>query len=337
MAVLRGFIGQVVVGKESTYGTAPTAGQTTPVLSEALATHKGRIEMPLIRGGLLQPPLEEGLKAVSGTLKGRLGYEGYEALLVAALGTVSTTDNGDGTYTHDITPAETLSKSLSVWADRGPRVFLFKGIKINGITLSAEAAADQGIVEWELDTVGQDYDTDTSLPTTVNADEGPPYVALPDVVIRLGDQTDALASGDTFYPARFELKVENNLAGEHYVAGQDTILEPVRNDFLKYTLTLGFARFEDTSTNPVDSIRTWAESNPALQADLTFTYDSSHVLTISLANLRIQDFPDPTLAGPDVQAVEITLAGAIDDAVYDNANMADDLKFSLKNTNSTAW
>ena len=67
MAVLRGFLSKLVVGKEATWGTAPDTGDTLPFLSEGIEAHRGTIDVKLIRGTLLPTPSEKGLKAVSGS------------------------------------------------------------------------------------------------------------------------------------------------------------------------------------------------------------------------------------------------------------------------------
>lgn len=336
MAVLRGFISELVLGKESSYGTAPSSGQTVPFKSESLTAQVGSVEVPIIRGSLYKAPDVKGLKKVAGSITGILGYEGYEALLVAALGEVSTTDNGDGTYTHTITPATTLSKSLTAWIDRGPRIFRFSGLKVNALTLKGEAALDGGLVEWEAEFVGKDFDSNSSFPGTVNADKGEPYVMVDQLSVKLGDQEDALGASDVLYPSTFELKIANNLVEDHYAAGSDTVLEPVRGGWLEITLTLGFPRFQD-SPDDLTLLRTWAEQKTALQATLTFSYGSDYSLAIKLGNLRVKEGAEPQVGGPEVGGIEITLEGFVNDSVYNNPNLSDALKVELKNKVSSAW
>ena len=238
---------------------------------------------------------------------------------------MSTVDNGDGTYTHTITMAADLNKSLTFWIDRGPQIFQITGAKVKTLTISAEAAADGGLVEWEIEIVGKDYSDAASFPATVNPDAGPPYVTIDQAVVKV--------NGITYYPKTIEVKLDNKLAEDHYAAGGETILEPVRGDFPEITITLGFPRYTDTPQD-ITVFRSLAENKTSVPVSIEFQKDGNQLI-LSFANCRVVEPVDPQVDGPGIGEIEITLKAFTNDAVYGDGGTG--VQVQLTNTNSTAW
>jgi len=217
-----GTLGWIGVGKESTPGTPVSAVNVflpTETFS-AVQTHEP-VEVAANVASLAKLGYLAGKLTPKGSLTAPLSVDNAE-LLAWALGNISTVDNGDGTYTHTITPALTLP-TFTVHANEVVMNVEQAGAKISKLTLSAAAGEVAKMsVEWlaTAHTEGVTLSETPSFPTN--------FVNFTEAVITL-DGSQKLTVEN------IELTIENNLESLFTLGTARTPQNVARGDRPAYT------------------------------------------------------------------------------------------------------
>lgn len=239
--------------------------------------------------------------------------------LMAALGSLSTAGT-DPTFTHTITPSNTLP-DITIWKQLDDTLYeSYQDCKVGSISISAEAGAPltaslgiMGLVPTRL-TAAPDNATPQAL------DGGVPFL--------YSDATVTLGGGATALIRSFELGIDNNIDTQQTDAITPYgIVEGMRE------ITLGFDLiFEDlTEYNKFHygGAAGTAVSNTIYTTDATFSFDKdvNTSLAFTIPSLAYQEFPvEPSASGDpvivSVRAVAQRQAGSIMTATVKNATAA---------------
>lgn len=154
--------------EESTWGVTPANPQMkviAGVTSESLGGSQEALVSQALNPNRGVDYMAAGQKQAGGDINFELGVAGAVSLIGAMLGNVSTTDNGDGTYTHEVTVAKG-PKSLTIekWLSDIDVGFVFNGCKPNTFNLSVDP---NGIATGSIGILAKSYsDTSTTLDST---------------------------------------------------------------------------------------------------------------------------------------------------------------------------
>ena len=111
--------------------------------------------------------------------------------------------------------------------------------------------------------------------------------------IRVGNQDDALASGDEMCFESFSLELDNMLKGDDYCNQQRYALEPLRNGKRDVRLTLRLPRYS------ADTFQDWKANGTLLQADFYFT-DGTKTWLLEVPEFKIFEGFEANIGGPEV-------------------------------------
>ena len=137
MSLKLGATGKVLYAKENSWGSAVTPNKVLDYISEFKPGRAINLDAKYAVGSGRDPALiRQGVKSYEGSFSGLFSNE---ALVYYALGSVNTTDNGDGTYTHTVTPANELPSMTIEAGIEGLEIYQIVGAVLDSLTLEAES------------------------------------------------------------------------------------------------------------------------------------------------------------------------------------------------------
>lgn len=222
----------------------------------------------------------EGFRNAGGSIDIPAYYDGIGVLVKAALGAVAST-TGSAPYTHTYTPAASLP-SLSIQFQRGTNLANsmedFSGLKVNTMTISAEAGSEMTI---SFDLIGKDASART---TNITSD----FPAHDEVLhFEAGDLTLGSSFSPTALQIRsFELTLSNAIDRRNLL-GSKLTGEPVFTDLREVTMSVTCDVTDNTLYN---ASLTGTTDDVSLQ--FTRTALSSHHFKMTLSNATIEDYND---------------------------------------------
>ena len=271
------------VGEESSWGTEQaTTTQDIRIISSTLqlVQERERTTHLSVPTSGMQSGTFEGFRNAGGAIDIPAYYDGIGVLIKAALGSLATT-GGSAPYTHTYTPASTLP-SLTIQFQRGTNLNDsredFLGMKVNTMTISAEAGSEMTI---SFDLIGKDADTRT---TNIASD----FPAHDEI---LHFEAGSLSLGSSFSPTSldirsFELTLSNAIDRRNLL-GSKLTGEPVFTDLREVTMSVTCDVTDNTLYN---ASLTGTTDDVSLQ--FTRTADATHHFKMTLSNATIEDYND---------------------------------------------
>jgi hypothetical protein len=307
------------------------ADELLPFLSEAIGeTIESNRDMNLIAHAGYDESYV-GNKAYNGAVPVTARYGDYDLLLAIALGATGTPALQTDLYLNTYTLNDDMDNSFTMAFDKQVSIWEYAGCKINSLTIRGTAGMP---VEFEFDIVCKalDVSSGTNTSGTMNSAVflAAPVIMTEDLTLWIGDNADALDSGDEIEVTSFELVINNTLRTDLYT-NQATISEPIRNGRRVIDLTLGLGTYES------NTYKTWYQNNTDVQARLKFTHPDAALtddydLMIKMGKLRVSAY-DPAIGGEEAITPEINffaLRAAEDSKSW--ASMTEELEISVINS-----
>ncbi len=303
----QGILSRCALGFESTWGTGVAVTEVLPFRSESIERAIAQVESEFLDGNAGRRSIKNSLVSITGALEGDLIYDeisgdpiGIERIIRGAMG-ISARDVGNGInqYTLD----NTLPESYTVAFNKQTSVWEIHGLKWNTLTISGNAGEN---IQFSSDVIGEDLlrTGDAGIVNAAAAITGlspvqPTHVHFDDMVIRIADQVDALASGDRYTISSFSFEHNNNLSDPQFGsinashADSQLTLEPVRNGFRQLDFNITLPRYD------TDQFFTWHKANTALQIDIKFA-TGSFEFNIFIPNCHVGSNPGAPIAGAEL-------------------------------------
>lgn len=248
---------------------------------------------------------DQGKIVTTGSMEAYMRYEGLDVLLALIMGTAGTPAQQAATaaYINSYVMADNLSGLFATLAmlKKSDKVFEYPSVKLHQFGLSGEMNApvkitSEGIANLlELASV---VNTSATMANITYPDKGNRIIMNKDAHFWLNDESDdALDSGDSIYPASFELGFNRPMEAD-LVASKEDVDEPIGEDFPEPTLTLNFPRYNDANhaffTDWEALTRKKLEIYfKGLQIEDTYYYE----FKLSFPNLKVID-PEAPISGP---------------------------------------
>lgn len=286
---IQGVFSKVAIGKEAVaWGTEAASYLYAQFVSESLNEN---IEPMLLNvlGGSGQKPSEKGMQSTAGDLVVKADY--YNALDVifeTALGSVSS-----GVYDF----IDALTKSMSIKAEKADTGKIWKWLGCMVTSLKITGNAKENIVQVTATIAGKQVTIATGTVTETPTTES--IILMSQDLFRIADRADALAAGDEIAISNFELTLDNNLKVDDVVAGQSTILQPMRNGFRKVTMSITVPRVT------AETYALWQQNRTPLQADIYWS-DGTKYMKIEIPYLICIDGGHTPIGGPELHPAELS-------------------------------
>lgn len=283
-----GVLGKCGCGSVSSWGDSWSAvTDLLPFKSEGIEKTIEKIENMSLQGVGGKIKADQGLIRVGGDLPGHLDYANWGKVLEAALGSVAA-----GVYSIQDTNAKIIrlefEKSISRWRLGSVKI---EELRIRGIK--------DGEVEINTNLIVQDIARSaTAFPAISISNHS--RVLFNDGTFRVGDNANALGSGDAIGLEEFELILKRGFKEDDFTNEAQTVLVPVENGFREASLRIKLPRYES------DAWTDWKDAATDLQGDLSFT-DGSNTFLIQLPQMLIFEGFDNPVSGPGIIPQEGTL------------------------------
>ncbi len=293
MSTGSGISAQLMMGEESTFGTAVTPNRTFEFNTEDIELNVDRLESAGLRSGKRVQRSDRwapGKINVAGPLTTELTNKNMGLLFKHIFGGVATSGpNGDGAYTHTFTPADLTGKGLTVQVGRpdvGGTVqpFTYNGMKIKSGELGCKVN-EIGLLKLDFD--GLNETTATALAVAAY----PASLSLMTFV-----QGTLTIAGSSVNVREASVKFDNGLKLDRFFMGSQVGSEPLEAALRAYTGSL------DADFNGLTAYNRFVNGTEAALV-LTFT----GALIAGASNFKIQvtmnvrfDGKTPTVGGPDL-------------------------------------
>jgi hypothetical protein len=295
MATGRGFPAIMGIGAETTWGTVVAATAKLPFISETLVDGFNHIQNVALLGQAARARPLQGARESGGAVVGYWNYDLAQPLLTHFFGQ-HTVAVGDDHYDMQDTIDD---KGLTLAIDKQVSVHEFAGFKVSELQISGTPTDG---VRWQATGVAKSRSltsvTNTSVTLAALSEPGTPMV-FHELVLRVGDLADALASGDNVeHLGGFTLTINRNL--ESAPINSQQLEEALENNFRDATLVLNVTRYD------TDQWINWQTNHTTLQATLTFTRSSAYKI-IQLPQLLVTSCPT-NVGGPGMIPATINLS-----------------------------
>ena len=328
---MSGFLGQLGLKSESTYGTAVTVDRFFEFDSEGIAVEVGRVESSGIRAGQRAMRSDRRVPYVvgaGGSVEFPVLSRGFGMLLEHCLGTLATTGPAETVvYTHTATVGSLTGKSLTAQV----------GVpQAGGSTITPKTATGGKVKSFELKcaagealTFSGDFDFQnlehsTSLTSAT-------YPAASELLTFVGGSVTI--AGSSVAVRSFSVKVDNGLATDRrFIRSNALKKEPVEASHRKVDVELGLD-FESTAHQDRILSATAAGAQAAVVLTCAGLTTIGSTLKPSLAitlPVVMFDGDTPTVGGPDL--VTESVKGM---ALYDGTS-ASPISIAYKTLDATA-
>lgn len=350
MSTGQGVAARCALGVESSFGTAVAVTEIIPFSSESINRAIEQLESQYLDGLVGRRGLKNSVVSVLGGLECELVWDeesgdpiGLERLLRGFFG--SSARDGVNSLNQYKT-ATAIGDTYTICFNKQVSNWEVVSAKINTLTIGGESG---GKATLAVEIIGYDLlrTGDAGIVNAIAAVTGlanttqPENLSFDDMVFRIGDQANALASGDQYKIDSFELVGNNNLTDPQF-SSVDSVhtdslltLEPVRNGQREINLAITLPRYDS------DQLFTWLNSATALQADLKFT-SGGYEFNILLPNIRIMGDPQAQISGaelikPEFNLIAMRLAGAHAHMTFQDSDLVvDEIGVEAKSGRSTA-
>ncbi|MBU8914215.1 MAG: hypothetical protein KOO61_09345, partial [Spirochaetales bacterium] len=209
MADALGFLGKMGMAPIATWDTvySATSMAVIPILSESISANWERIKDEALIGSGGQLPSDQGVFGAPGSTKHPLDYNNFLALFEAVLGAEA---GGVVTIEDCLDIFKWLEFEKSVSRHR------FGAAVAKKIVI---AGSQKGQVTVEVEWACKSFDNNVAVfPAGASAPAAMTKVRFQDLVFRIGDQANSLASGDAMEISEFEISFDRNMKDDDYVA-----------------------------------------------------------------------------------------------------------------------
>ncbi|MCK5541710.1 MAG: hypothetical protein KAI40_03385 [Desulfobacterales bacterium] len=315
MTQATGALAKLVLGFETTFGTAAAAGFVIPINSSTLKMSRNQTQPATITGNINPVEPYDGNSSVSGEINVPIDSLAFWYMLKAALG-VPVTTGASSPYAHAFKagttrPSLTLEHQFTDLAT--PKYFLYTGCKISTISLSA---GDDGELVATFGVVGTSEVIGTSPFDADPTDLG--FARLKNNQLTLKE------GGSTISNAKMvDCSINFNVDTGQYVIGGGGVLGSIPEGVMTITGNLN-ALFEDTVLlqKALDSTESSLE--------LTFEESATSKIVILFPEIKYA-LNSPGIEGPMGIAVSLPFA-----AYYTNASEETSLLVTLSNPEAHA-
>lgn len=313
MATGQGYASRCGIEIESSWGTAAAVASVMPFTSEGINRSIAKIEAMYLDGNAGKKALYNSVVSALGDLSGEipLNYlhtRGLEYLLWAFAGGNGSDGGGSGYLQYKL--SNTVGNSLTLAFNKSVSCWEISGAKVNTLEVSGNAGEavkfTANMIARNILRTGDAGITNTISGVNALSALGDPDLAMfDDLVFRIGDQANALGSGDQYAISSFSISMNNNLSEPTFptVTSSRTnsllTIEPLRNGFREITFNITIPRYES------DQFFSWLNADTALQADFKITTASSHILNFLFPNIRITEVTAP-IGGPELNTLSIS-------------------------------
>ena len=305
------------LGKETDFGTAVDATDRLLLISEGINFDYSDALHDYLHGGAGIPGMERLFEPVSGSLECYVPYTlkdttfvSADLLLALAMGNpdwISGQGSNEIKFLDDLNVFGTLAwnkyLTTNTWEVTSAMIksFTLTCSTDKQLTMSAEILGHDLKIGATTTNQGSEL---IALATGV-----PDLIQLRHFVVRIGDQGDVMAAGDTIGISSFTITVNNNLTDAEQTTTDNssshtdplTPIQPVRNGFREVTLEITIPRYSS------DTFFDFAANDTNLQAELYATQPtSSEEFDITFPNLKIQGDPQAPIGGAEAVSQTIT-------------------------------
>ena len=289
--------GAILIGQESTWGTAVSRTVHLPLLAGASLDEKVMREPRpgLYTGDVTRRSTIDKGQRVSGKLPILMTYENCGILLKHVMGAVATAGPSGTEYTHTNTLATLDGLGLTLEKIRGNSTnsIIAEGCKFSRAVLKCSPSL--GYLRFDGDVIGETSDSNSpSAAATVSLGAG----QSPILAHQMGNLS---LNGTNYNPIEFTLTIERGLDGGVQLLGSKFVREPT-SGWVRVKLDILVENLSDT---PMTEYLAGTSS-----ADVTFAFAGTgdNDLEFTLHNQEIMDFSEP-LEGPGAIRQRISLEG----------------------------
>lgn len=311
MATGLGYPAVMGAAKETTFRTAVAMTDRIPYLSETLSEQIAMIEDESLIGTAGRNALDKGPTSLTGKIMTELRYTqksgsyfcGSDLLLALAMG-------GTHTYASTVNTlklGDALSAFATIALNKQVAYWEFISTYLNGFDLHSKTG---DFVHVDFDAIAYNLlrsgTTNGATQFSNLAVSGGKRVLFGDLTFRLGDTTDALASGDNIGLKDFKLSLKNNLTPPQFSTPDNATshtdgyltIQPQRNGFREVMLEFTLPRYESSGWGT--TLETWKAAKTALQFYGFTSIDSAAKrFWLHCPHLIIEDIQSP-VSGPEV-------------------------------------
>jgi hypothetical protein len=331
MSERSGLSSQLGIGKETTWGTAVTPTTFLPYLSEGIQYVPAYIRSPALAAGVVS--LLDGLHvqtthAITGPINLDVVRSGMGKLFNLLHGnTVSPSTPGGATnarlQTHNIGTTTPYGKGATVQVSRPDvggtvRAFTFSGCKCSSVTFTVSRS---GVLTSTWNLVGKDETTATALASASYASS--PGTKPFNFVQGSVEFDDTLVT-DVITDASITVSIP--MAADRYSIGSSVVAEPITNDLVSVTATLGL-EFSSLTQHTAFTAATRRKFELNFNTADFIEGSTPYSLYFVMPSTVTTD-ASPVVSGPDLVQQSVTL-----EATYDGTNAP--LQILYENTDTT--
>ena len=312
MSTGQGIAARCAIGDESSYQSAVAVDELIPFTGESINRAILQLEAQFLDGNAGRKGLRNSIVSVEGALDGELVYDeetgdpiGVERILRGVLG-ASARDAGNGLNQYKTN--DTVDDLWTICFNKQVSNWEIVSAKFNNLTISGAVGEK---IMFSTDIIGYDLlrTDDAGITNAIAAVTGLSPAELTnvhfdDLIFRIANLDNAIASGDQYKINSFEFGIENVLTDPQHstVASGHTdnalALEPKRNGQRVVKLSITLPRYES------DQFFSWLNAGTALQADLKFatgSYEFNILLPVlyvagdAAANIGGAELVEPTI------------------------------------------
>lgn len=347
----QGIIARCALGDETSFQTAVAVTEVIPFTSESINRAIEQLASEYLDGSAGRRRITNSVISIGGGLESELVWDeetgdpvGLEKLIRGFMG-ASARDAGNGLNKYYF--ADTLAnESFTIVFNKQTSAWEVVSAKVNTMTISGSAGGkcmfSTELIAYNLLRTGDAGITNAiAAVTALSPTNIPQNIMFDDMVFRVADQDNAIASGDQYKISNFELSGNNSLSESEFSTVDSThtnnllTLEPLRNGFRELTLSIEIPRYTS------DQFFTWLNNNTALQADLKFS-SGSYEFNILLPNIHVAGDPTANIGGaelikPTINFVALMNNGTNTDMTFqDTTAITDEMGIECKSGRSSA-
>lgn len=321
-----GFQTRIGVGLESTWKTGVAPTEIISFKTEGMKKEIARIQNMILDGKASRLADNPGINNYNGPIPCELTYQDLDMLFALFMG-ANTVVSDDGTYyTRTLSYLDKSVKSATIVVDKILKGWDFLGSKINKFELSTSAS--DGSVDVTFEVISGVLQRSTTYQATVQGFSltGAPKVMFDDLTLRIGDQADALGSGDDVKPTSLSISGDRKLSVSH-VNDRDPLEAMEDDDRPEFTFKFGLDRYED------DTFPDFGDADTKLQATVDFV-SGSYQFLFEIPEFKITSPPPINVSGAGKIPVEVEAVAYRNSSTVIMTSITDPLRITTINKRS---
>jgi len=291
-----GFQTRIGIGLEGTWKTAVAPTELISFKSEGMKKEIARIQNAILDGKASRLADDAGINNYGGPIPCELTYQDLDMMFALFFGANAAVSDDGIYYTRRFSYVDKVAKSGTIVIDKIVTGWNFLGSKISKFELSSSAS--DGTVDVTFEVISGILQRATAYQATVQglSLSGAPKVTFDDLTLRIGDQVDALGSGDDIKPTSISISGDRKLTVDH-VNDRDP-LEATEDDRPEFTFKFGLDRYKD------DTFPDFGDADTKLQTTIDFVSGPYQYL-FEIPELKITSPPPINVSGAGKIPVEV--------------------------------